>query len=172
MRALVVALLSAYFLHCAATPTAWHFIDGVNLIFHEAGHAIFIFFGQFIHILMGSGFQVLLPLLISGHFFYTKQRVSGAIALMWAGQSLINVSVYAGDAIVMQLPLLGGDNSFHDWNYLLSTLGILRWTPEIAQTFYATGVAMILAGIGLACVFLKQDYKPGSLSWSQGKKKY
>ncbi len=114
---------------------------------------------------MGSGFQVLLPLLISGHFFYTRQRLSGVIALMWAGQSLINTSVYAGDAIVMQLPLLGGDGSFHDWNYLLSTLGILNWTPVVAQIFYAAGLAMILAAIVLACFFLAQEYKPQK--WGQ-----
>lgn len=121
---------------------------------------------------MGSGFQVILPLFISGNFFYTKQRLSGTIALMWAGQSLINVSVYAGDAIVMQLPLLGGDNSFHDWHYLLSTLGVLAWTPTIASTLYIFGLAAVIVGIGLACVFLKQEYRPGSLSWSQAKKKY
>ena len=118
-------LASAYFLHYAFTPTEWHAIDIVNLIFHEAGHTIFSFFGEFIHIAMGSGFQVLLPLSIAGYFFYTRQRYAGAITLMWVGQNLINVSVYAGDAISMNLPLLGGDSVIHDWNWLLSTLGIL-----------------------------------------------
>jgi hypothetical protein len=111
-RASEIALTSAYFIYYAATPRDGHFIDGANLIFHEAGHAIFIFFGQFIHVLMGSGFQVLLPLGIALYFFYTRQNLSGTICLMWVGQNLINVSVYAGDSIVMQLPLLGGEVPF------------------------------------------------------------
>ncbi len=79
---------------------------------------------------------------------------------MWVGQNLINVSVYAGDAIVMQLPLLGGEGSFHDWHYLLSTLGILSWTPEVAAMLDTLGVLTILAGIALAGLLLIQEKRP------------
>jgi hypothetical protein len=148
-----IILASAYFLHYAFTPQEWHFSDNVNLIFHEAGHTIFSCFGDFIHILMGSGFQVLLPLSISGYFFYTRQRFAGAICLMWVGQNFINVSIYAGDAIAMQLPLLGGDGVLHDWNYLLSAMGILNWTPIIATTLSAIGFMTIGLGILLSFMF-------------------
>ncbi len=154
-RTAVALLASAYFIHYALTPDDWHFIDNANLIFHEAGHAIFIFFGQFIHILMGSGFQVLLPLSIALYFFYTRQRFSGAITLMWVGQNLINVSIYAGDAIVMQLPLLGGDSVIHDWNYLLTTMNILRYAPEVASTLDTLGYCTIGAGIVLTFCFIR-----------------
>jgi hypothetical protein len=157
LRTLAAALFSAYFLYYLLTYRAWHFIDTVNLIFHEAGHTLFILFGQFIHILMGSGFQVLLPLAIALYFFYTRQRLSGAACLMWAGQSLVNVSIYAGDAIAMQLPLLGGDSVIHDWNYLLSTLGILRYTPEVALTLYTLGVLTLSLGIVLSFLFAWTD---------------
>ncbi|HVV14922.1 MAG TPA: hypothetical protein VHD55_00755 [Candidatus Paceibacterota bacterium] len=158
-RAAGVALASIYFLRCAATPAQWHFIDGANLIFHEAGHAIFIFFGQFIHVLMGSGFQVALPAFLAGYFFYTGQKLSAAVCLMWAGQSLVNVSIYAGDALAMQLPLLGGDGVMHDWHYLLSTTNFLYWTPQVAGTLYATGTAAIFAGVAAACTLLFREYK-------------
>jgi hypothetical protein len=153
LRLVGAALFSAYFLNYILTYRAWHFIDNVNLIFHEAGHTIFSFFGEFIHILMGSGFQVLLPLSIALYFFYTRQRFAGAVCLMWVGQNLINVSIYAGDSIAMQLPLLGGDADIHDWNYLLTTLNILSWTPEIAAIFYVTGVLTIFLGILLSFLF-------------------
>ena len=103
---------------------------------------------------MGSGFQVLLPLSIAGYFFYTRQRFAGAITLMWVGQNLINVSVYAGDALVMQLPLLGGDSVIHDWNWLLSTLNVLRYTSQIAFIINGLGFLTIILGIALACVFI------------------
>jgi hypothetical protein len=152
-RLIGATLASAYFINYVVTAQDWHFIDTVNLIFHEAGHTIFSFFGQFIHVLMGSGFQVLLPLSIALYFFYTEQRLSGAICLMWVGQNLINVSIYAGDSIVMQLPLLGGDSSTHDWHYLLTAMGILRYTPQVAATIYTAGIIVIALGIALAFYF-------------------
>jgi hypothetical protein len=147
------AIASAYSIYYIVTAQEWHFIDTVNLIFHEAGHTIFSFFGEFIHVLMGSGFQALLPLSIALYFFYTGQRLSGAVCLMWVGQNLINVSIYAGDAIVQQLPLLGGDSVIHDWNYLLTSLHMLRWTSDVATTLYTLGVATIALGIILSFQF-------------------
>jgi hypothetical protein len=146
-------LASIYFVHYILTYQDWHFIDNVNLIFHEAGHAIFSFFGEFIHIAMGSGFQILLPLSIAIYFFYLRQPFSGAMTLMWVGQNLINVSIYAGDSIVMQLPLLGGDNVIHDWNYLLTATNALRYTPEIATTLCTLGIITIGVGIALSFWF-------------------
>ena len=143
-------LASAYSIHYAMTPEDWHFIDNADLIFHEAGHAIFSFFGDLIHIAMGSGFQILLPLSIALYFFCQRQELSGAICLMWTGINLINVSIYAGDAIAMQLPLLGGDSVTHDWNLLLSELHILRHTAEIAGTLMTLGIMTILLGVVLS----------------------
>ena len=157
IRLVGAVLTSAYFVYYILTAQEWHFIDTVNLIFHEAGHTIFSFFGEFIHVLMGSGFQVLLPLSIAVYFFYTRQLFSGAVCLMWVGQNLINVSIYAGDSIVMQLPLLGGDSVIHDWNYLLTSLHILSWTPEVAATLYILGILTISLGIILSFQFAWTD---------------
>jgi hypothetical protein len=153
LRLGLVIVACAYFWHYALTYTQWHFIDIVNLIFHEAGHTIFFFLGDFIRIAAGSGFQVALPLFITCYFFYTKQKISGVICLMWVGQNLLNVSVYAGDAIKMQLDLLGGDGVIHDWNYLLSTLNILKYTPAVASSVYWLGLLIIFTGTFLALYY-------------------
>ncbi len=157
MRIVGASLCAFYFLQCARTPTQWHFIDGVNLIFHEAGHTIFILFGQFISVCMGSGLQVLLPFSVAMYFFYTAQSFAGAITLMWVGQSLINVSVYAGDARSTQLPLLGGDSVIHDWNYILSTLGVLQYTTQIADTLFTLGMLLISMGIIHASLLIYRE---------------
>ncbi|MBI5530830.1 MAG: hypothetical protein HY918_05060 [Candidatus Doudnabacteria bacterium] len=146
--------LGLYFLSCAATPTAWHFIDNVNLIFHEAGHWIFSLFGIFMEVLGGSLNQVLIPLLIAGYFLKNKQLVSACVVLMWSGQSLINVSVYAGDALKMQLPLLGGDASVHDWNWLLIYTGQLRHAAGISQSINALGWLLLLLGLLFGIYFI------------------
>ena len=152
-----ITLISLYFLHCLKTANSFHFIDTVNLIFHEAGHSIFMFFGEFIHVLMGSGFQIFLPLFLSGYFFYTGQKISASVCLMWVGENFLNVSVYAGDAINMALPLLGGDGAMHDWNYLLNEMHILYLTPKVAGILYTFGFIFIFLGMTLSYYFLAKE---------------
>jgi hypothetical protein len=152
-RTISIALVCTYFWYYARTYTEWHFIDNANLIFHEAGHAIFFFVSEFLNIAAGSVFQVALPLFIAIYFFIQGQRISSSLCLLWVGQNLLNVSVYAGDAIVTQLPLLGGDSVIHDWNYLLSTLDILKYTPKIAAAIYFIGIIFLVVGAVLSLYY-------------------
>lgn len=157
LKFLGVGVVCVYFLNCIGTYTQWHFIDNVNLIFHEAGHTIFFFLGEYVQILMGSGFQILLPLGIALYFFFHNQKISGSICILWVGQNLLNVSVYAGDALKMQLDLLGGDSTIHDWNYLLSVSGLITHTDTIAKTIYIAGVLTILLGCLLTAYYTFTD---------------
>lgn len=148
-RVLLAVAASIYFFSCAQHPEMWHFIDAVDLIIHEAGHVVFMPFGDFLHILGGSLFQVLVPLIFSAYFYLRGQGFSGSIVLFWVGQSLINVSVYAGDAIAMQLPLLGGDGVEHDWHAILTMLNALPQTAQIAHIMYGFGFGLIaIAAMG------------------------
>jgi hypothetical protein len=155
---LVVALIaSAYFFWCAYDPYQWHLIDGVNLVIHEAGHLIFRPFGEFMMIAGGSLFQVIMPGLFVGYFCYQRKFYSAALVLFWAGESILNVSVYAGDSLDLQLPLLGGQDSIHDWNYMLSSLNLLPATAKIAGAIRALGTIVIaLASFG-ALVYAKPE---------------
>jgi hypothetical protein len=141
----VVALLAgAYFLWAAAHPDDWRLIDGVNLVIHEAGHLFFRPLGEFMMIAGGSLFQVIVPAVFAGYFFFKGNQYASALVLFWLGESLLNVSVYAADSIVMQLPLLGGNDSIHDWNYMLDHLNLLRQTATIAFAIRALGTLTIL----------------------------
>lgn len=143
----VVAIL--YFLWCAYDPYQWHLIDGVNLVIHEAGHLIFSPFGEFMMIAGGSLFQVIMPALFVGYFCYNEKYYSAALVLFWVGESILNVSVYAGDAQALLLPLLGGNDSLHDWNYLLTSLNLLPATAKIAGGIRLLGTIVIaLAAFG------------------------
>ncbi|MBC7981949.1 hypothetical protein H7X65_02625 [Candidatus Parcubacteria bacterium] len=154
-RHVVTAIVASYFFYYACTSTEWHFIDTVNLIFHEAGHTITFFFGQFISIASGSLFQILIPVICCLYFYQQEQKYSAALLLFWVGQNVINVSVYARDAIEMQLPLLGGDGVIHDWNYLLSALGMLKYTPYVADTLYAVGIIIFISALVFSVKFSK-----------------
>ncbi len=73
IKTVIAVIAGLYFLWCAYDPYQWHLIDGVNLVIHEAGHIIFMPFGEFMMIAGGSLFQVIMPAAFAGYFFYHKQ---------------------------------------------------------------------------------------------------
>jgi hypothetical protein len=153
MKVAGVILAALYFGNCIRTPDTFHLIGAVNLIIHEAGHWIFIFFGEFMHVLGGSLTQILIPAIFAGYFFLRRDNYSGGVMLMWMGENFVEVARYASDAMFMRLPLLGGDNVIHDWNFLLSELHILRYTDTVGSVIHTVGIFVVLAGIALAGVY-------------------
>ena len=142
-----VLIVAIYGGVCAASPGTYRFLDQVDLVFHEAGHVIFGFFGEFIGILGGSIMQVLIPATVAGYFFFHRQPYSAAVTLFWVGQSLFNVSVYAKDARARVLPLLGDDISAHDWYNILSRLHLLNWDQVIGNLIYTLGLITLAASV-------------------------
>jgi hypothetical protein len=156
-KLIVAGIATAYFLWCAYDPSQWHLIDGVNLLIHEAGHLVFSPFGEFMMIAGGSLFQVIMPALFVGYFIYQRQYYSAALVLFWVGESILNVSVYAGDSIALQLPLLGGQDSVHDWNYLLTSLDLLSSTSTVAGLIRFLGTIVIVLAAGGAFYFSNRE---------------
>ncbi|HKP71979.1 MAG TPA: hypothetical protein VJT82_03510 [Pyrinomonadaceae bacterium] len=162
-KTVVAAVAGLYFLWCAYDVYQWHLIDGVNLVIHEAGHVVFMPFGGLVTVAGGSLFQVIVPAVFVGYFCWRGQTYSAALVLFWVGESLLNVSVYAGDALAMQLPLLGGDDSIHDWNYLLGSTGLLPSTRKVALVIRVVGTLAILA----ACVTSLAYARRGGSEWEE-----
>jgi hypothetical protein len=141
---------AAYCLYYFATINDWHFIDNVNLVIHEAGHVLFFIFGQYLYVAGGSILPILMPALFAFYFYRNDQKSSAAFLLLWVAINFFSVAHYASDARVMQLPLLGGDNSGHDWNFLLSRTGLLRQTKIISDCVYFLGFVSIIFSLRLA----------------------
>lgn len=152
-KLIALAVAVAYTIFYTYTKQSWHFIDNVDLLIHEAGHVIFGFFPDLATAFMGSGFQILVPLIFAGYFFLRRDTFAMSIMLLWAAMNCINVSVYAGDAIAMELPLLGGE---HDWNYILSTLDILKYTPKVALGFEFLGYLFFLSAIAVGFLGIRR----------------
>jgi len=148
-KAGLAVALGVYFWQAILKPEDWRWLDGVNLFIHEAGHLVFRPFGEFMMIAGGSLFQVIMPALFVGYFLLQGQRYSAALVLFWVGESILNVSVYAADAISMELPLLGGSHVIHDWNYLMIHTGLLPVTPTVAGCIWGLGSLIIMLGLGL-----------------------
>lgn len=143
------AILTFYFLWIAYDPMQGSFLDSVDLPIHETGHLVFRPFGEFMGIAGGSLFQVVLPAMFVGYFFWNGKYYSAAIVLFWVGQSILNVFVYAADAQVMRLVLTSGltgsEGGFHDWNYLLTRMGLIGSTKIVAGVIRVSGTLVIIA---------------------------
>lgn len=150
-------LLSLYFLWIAWDPMQGSFLDNVDLPIHEFGHLLFRVLGEFMGIAGGSLLQLIFPAVFVGYFIWQRSFYSAAIVLLWVGQSILNVWVYASDAAVMQLVLTSGftgsEGSFHDWNYMLERFGLLGSTKTIAGIIRFAGTLTILAASAAAIYF-------------------
>ncbi len=143
---LALVPVAAYFLVVpfgagGAIGLPWLLVHSLDLIAHEAGHAVFSWAGDWWHAAGGSILQLALPALFVWQGAMWSHRAGTQVALLWLGQNLVDVSVYAADAAVRQLPLLGGlGDENHDWWWMLIRLGKLAWADEIALAMVAAAV--------------------------------
>lgn len=155
-KIIFAAIFSIYFLWIAYDPMQGSFLDNVDLPIHETGHLLFRPFGEFMMVAGGSLFQVIFPAVFVGYFVWQKRLYSAAIVLFWVGQSILNVWVYAADAVVMRLVLTSGftgtEGSFHDWNYLLTATGLLSSTKIVAGIIRVVGTLVIIAA-GVSSIY-------------------
>jgi len=152
--ALLVAL-AGWTVSFATTPlgpalmdTVWHLPD---LVFHEAGHVLFMPFGQLMTALGGSLFQCALPLAVAGAFLRQGNHFGAVVSVWWAGQNLVDVAPYIADARALQLVLLGGrtggEVEGHDWEYILTHLGWLHLDRTIGIWAYRAGVLTMMTSL-------------------------
>lgn len=125
----------------------------VNLPFHEAGHVLFSPFGRFLQVLGGTLGQWLIPLVVATYFWFRKDLFAASVGLWWLGQSFMDIAPYMDDARAGQLMLLGGVTGsevedYHDWEIILSRLGMMRYDHLIARISFGCGVMMMVVALG------------------------
>ena len=136
-----------------ANNQTWWFIQNVNLIFHEAGHIIFIFFGETLHILGGSFLEILIPVSVVIHFYLNKYYFSAAVTCWWSATAFLSVSIYASDASARILPLITGDVASHDWYNLLLKFNLLTYDDIFGYFFWCCSITSTI----LIVLFLQKD---------------
>ncbi len=130
--------------------TGESFLHLINLPFHEAGHILFIPFGRFMTIWGGTLGQILMPMICLGTFLVkTRDPFGAAVALWWTAESMMDIAPYINDARALELMLIGGvtgkETDGHDWNNILSMLGLLEWDHRLAHLTYNIGILLMLA---------------------------
>ena len=161
-RAAALALVAIWGLFLAADnyrDPDGNFMHNIVLPIHEAGHVFFRPFGEFMHYLGGSLFQLLLPFGI-GVAFYVKQRdpFGAAMCLWWTGASLVDLSPYIYDALYPKLVLLGGHTGEsggpHDWIYILETFGAIGRAQGLGTFAHHLGVVVMLGAVAWGASWL------------------
>ena len=161
LRLAFIGLIAIYAIARVRNPEYWDPLDDLDLAVHEAGHLVFSAFGETLTILGGSAFQVIVPLAFVGYFARTRQRYAAAVTTAWVGVNLLNVARYVGDARAQLLPLLGGEDSIHDWWYLLINWDLLPRDTTIARWVHFFGVVAFLAAVIGGVMTLRSASRPG-----------
>lgn len=144
----LLLLLLAPYVAWLALAYEYHFIDGVNLLFHEGGHVIFGLLGETLHFLGGTFGQLFFPAACALHFLQAGKSYEAAVVGVWFAESWMNVARYLGDAQAQALPLVGGH--IHDWNWLLGQWGLLPHCEAIATLLHALAACGASACLVLA----------------------
>jgi hypothetical protein len=164
-RVLLLLFLAHLAFNDLKNPLSGDIFKGLNLAFHEMGHAIFQPFGEFMTVAGGSLFQCLVPLLSTLMFFRQRDYFGIAFCFGWLATNLFDVATYAADARALALPLVtpfkGGEETIHDWNWMLDRLNIIHLDYQIAFGLRVLGVLSMLLcqGMGFWLVYHMASYR-------------
>jgi hypothetical protein len=145
------------------------FMHRINLVFHEAGHVIFMPLGNFMMTLGGSLGQLLMPIIVMVALIWKNRDSFGAsIGLWWVGQSLMDLAPYINDARDLQLMLLGGGTGADrpgilDWENILLDLRLIEHDRQIAWVADALGTIFVLTALCWGAYILYLQYQKSSV---------
>ena len=142
------------------------FFHLVNLPFHEAGHLFFGLFGRWIGSLGGTLGQLLVPIVcLLAFLIKSKNPFGGSVSLWWLGENFMDIAPYVNDARKQELMLLGGvtgkeaDYGYHDWEFILNEIGLLRYDHTLARLAHDFGILLILLSFAWAGYLLYKQYR-------------
>jgi len=142
------------------------FMHFVNLPFHEAGHIFFRPFGQWMTSFGGTLGQLMMPIICLVVFLLKTRNPFGAsVCIWWFGENFMDITPYINDARSLSLPLIGGNvgasspYGFHDWEYILNEIGLIRYDHTIAKSSFGFGIVFILTAFAWGGFLLFKEYK-------------
>lgn len=144
-------------------PGLFNGLTWINFIIHELGHLAFQFAPEWIYVAAGTFVQLALP--FGAIFMFLRQRDDAAacFAVCWLAISLVHTAHYIADARATQLDMtmsaqfwsvtsgeaVRPEETGHDWEFLLNSVGLLNWDRVIGRCVH------VLAGtIAVLAVFL------------------
>jgi hypothetical protein len=95
----------------------------------------------------------------------TRDPFGTAVCFWWLGENFLDIAPYIDDARAGQLPLMGGNfghsspYGFHDWEYLLTETGLLRYDHVLAGVSHGTGSLMMALSVAWAGYLLYRQFQ-------------
>lgn len=113
----------------------WNPLQYLDLGIHEIGHWLTVGLGMNVSVAMGTGAQWLLPFGIMVAFLRAREFFGIVFCFSWLALSFQHSAWYCSTATEMGLVIghIGEGELYHDWNYMLSHLGILDYDFTISQ---------------------------------------
>jgi hypothetical protein len=135
----------------------------IDLAIHEFGHLATMFLPEVASAVMGNGTQTLVPLALAGAFAWRRDLLGAVVCAGWAATTLQDASIYIADAPHQRLPLIGG---YHDWAFVLGTLGRTQQAADIARVVWTVGLLLWITAAA-ACAaghWLEPSLRPRTLA--------
>lgn len=170
-RGLILAIVILWGLRLITAPIQSNyagnsFLHLINLPFHEAGHIFFRPFGRLITSMGGSLGQLLVPLICClVLLFKTRDPFGAVVTFWWFGENFIDLAPYVNDARRLAMPLIGGNTGrtapygFHDWQFILTEMGLLKYDHFLARTFWVIGSLIMATAVLWGGFLLLRQYR-------------
>ena len=132
----------------------YSFLHNLNLPIHEAGHMIFMPFGDLLSAFGGTFTQIMFPAAFVIYFLIRKDFFASGILCVWVGDSMVGAADYISDAREQALELIGGN---HDWAFILGQLHLLNYDRMIGGFVFFMASLIMIAGLILAFYTLNKE---------------
>jgi len=138
------------------------FLHRPILVFHEAGHIVFMPLGHWVMVLGGTLGQLIMPAILAGALLIKNRDPFGAAVGLWFfGVSVLDIAPYMYDALQPQLMLLSGqvgEAGGHDWIYLFTSMGLLSKAQLIGALTHKIGALVVVLALAWGTWLLRQQY--------------
>ena len=132
----------------------------LDIAVHEIGHKVFSPFGNLIMLIMGTGTQILFPLVVGLVFGIWKRNfIAWGICWAWAASAMCDGARYIYDAPRGELMLLGAGDGLGDWSKILGPehFDKLYLADRLSSRLRTLGIVTWFVAVGLIVFSLVRD---------------
>ena len=134
----------------------------LDIAVHEIGHKVFSPFGNLIMLMMGTGTQILFPLVVGLVFGIWKRNfIAWGICWAWAASAMCDGARYIYDAPRGELMLLGAGDGLGDWSKILGPehFDKLYLTDRLSSRLRTLGIVTWFVAVGLIVFSLVREVR-------------
>jgi hypothetical protein len=132
----------------------------LDIAVHEIGHKVFSPFGNLIMLIMGTGTQILFPLVVGVVFGIWKRNfIAWGICWAWAASAMCDGARYIYDAPRGEMMLLGAGDGLGDWSKILGPehFDKLYQADRLSSQLRTLGIVTWFVAVGLVVFSLVRD---------------